>query len=608
MLLHEKNSKEDFKKRILLSLVFVVLIFLIILSRLCYLQLLHGKSFRNLSENNRIRIRKIPAPRGIIFDRNGNILVDNYPSFSLSITPEDVPDSKAILEGLSHLIDTPVENFMEKLDNASDYPPFKPVRLKADLNKKEIAVIETNKLDLPGITIDIEPKRFYLHENLAAHLIGYIGKISKSELRSKAYADYNMSDILGKYGIEYKYESLLRGKEGGRQIEVDAAGRELRVLGKLAPTPGKNIYLTIDSHLQKVVENLLVDKKGCVVAIDPNSGEVLAMASSPTFNPNQFSKGISFEEWHELITNPYHPLENKAIQGQYPPGSIFKIITAIAALEEQVITTETEIYCKGFYRLGRRNFRCWKRPGHGYVKLHKAIVESCDTFFYQVGKELGVDRIASYSFLFGLGEKTGISLANEKKGLVPTKKWKLKTYKYPWQGGETLSVAIGQGFVSVTPIQMVNLVSAVANCGIIYRPQIVKRIESTNHDIIREFPPEILIKLPFKSTTFDIMKNALSGVVNEPRGTGKRTKIKGVIVAGKTGTAQVVGMKDDDENIDEESIPFRLRDHAWFVAFAPVEKPEIAVVVLVEHGGHGSSSAAPLAKEIILESLKVSVN
>lgn len=605
MLLQEKNGQKEFKKSILFSTALVIVVFTIILFRLGYLQLIQGEKFKTLSENNRIRIRRVPDPRGIILDRKGSVLVYNYPSFDLSIISEDVPKLQEVIENLSQLLNIPIESIREKLDKSKGHPPFRPIKLKTDLNRTDIAIIETNRQDLPGITIEIEPKRFYLYDSLASHIIGYMGKISKSQLKREAYADYSILNTVGKHGIEYEFEKLLRGKDGGRRIEVDAAGREVRLLSEIKPVPGNNIFLSIDLEIQKIVEKLLTGRRGCAIVMDPNNGDILALASRPFFNPNLFSPGISTKEWEELINDPDRPMENKAIQGQYPPASVYKIITAIAALQERIITPETVLRCEGSYLFGKRNYRCWKRTGHGNVTLHKALVESCDIYFYQLGQKLGIDRLASYSKGFGLGEPTTVSLLNEKPGLVPTKQWKLRVLNSRWQKGETLSTSIGQGFLLVTPIQVINLISAIANGGILYRPQIVKRIEAQDGTIIREFSPEKLRTIPADGKVIKIITDALCAAVNEPNGTGRRAKITEISVAGKSGTAQVIGLPQDNaRSAAHDDTLFRLRDHAWFAAFAPSYRPRISVVVMIEHGGSGGSTAAPIAKGIIEESLK----
>jgi penicillin-binding protein 2 len=412
-----------------------------------------------------------------------------------------------------------------------------------------------------------------------------------------------MGDLIGKYGVEQKWEPFLKGIDGGRQVEVDALGREIKVMRRVESHPGNNAFLTIDLDLQMTCENLLRGKEGVIVAMNPQNGKILAMASHPPFDPSLFAGGINRDDWENLIQNPFHPLQNRAIQGQYAPGSTFKIITAAAGLQEGVISPQETLFCGGSYRFGNRTYRCWKKGGHGHVKLHRALVESCDVFFYQVGQRLGIDTLARYARGFGLGKQTGISLNDEKPGLIPTSAWKKKAYGEAWYGGETLSCAIGQGFILVTPLQLVNVISAIANRGILYRPQIVERIERTNGKVAKSYSPVSTGKIPFSWENLMIIGEGLYGVVNELRGTGRVARIRGVTIAGKTGTAQVIRLRED--MTEEEETPYEYRDHAWFVAYAPVEDPLISVVVLVEHGGHGASAAAPLAKKVMEKYLNI---
>jgi penicillin-binding protein 2 len=507
---------------------------------------------------------------------------------------------KKTIKKLSYLLNIKEESFNERLRGSKENPSFKPIKLKTDLSQKEVAILETHNIDLPGVNVWIEPSRFYLYNNLASHILGYMGKISKSQLKTNTYAGYNLTDLIGRCGVEKEFESLLKGKDGGYQFEVDAVGRELRVLSKKDPFPGNKIYLTLDLDIQLILEKSLAGKIGCGIVMNPQNGYILALASSPSFNPNMFSKGISSKEWEEIINNPYRPLENKALQGQYPPGSIFKIVTSLACLEEGILSFETEFNCKGFYKLGRRNFRCWKREGHGITDLHKSLVESCDVYYYQAGRMLGIDKLADYSSFFGLGIPTGISLYEEKKGLVPTRNWKIKTFRQKWQEGETLTIAIGQGFLLTTPIQILNLIASVSNGGILYLPQVIKNIETPDGDIIKACSPQEIRRIPISKENIDFIKDALWGVVNEPHGTGWRAKISGIDVAGKTGTAQVIGIPQGERKKDEDK-PFKFRDHAWFCAFAPKDSPNIAVLILIEHGGHGGSVAAPIARDVIAE-------
>lgn len=605
MLLLEKDSGKKFKSPIFFATVFITLAFVLILARLGYLQLIQGSMFKNRSENNRIRIRKIPHPRGIILDRKGRVLVDNYPSFDLSIILEDVPDLPEVVQRLCTLLNLETGDLNQKIAKSKGRPPFLPTKLKTNLNREDLAVIETNRLDLPGIIIEIEPKRRCLFDNLAAHIIGHMGKISKAQLRTQAYAGYTPMETVGKQGVEHEFESTLRGKDGGRRVEVDAAGREVSLLSEVEPTPGNNIFLTIDLEIQTCVEALLGENIGCAILMDPNNGEILALVSSPSFNPNLFSRGLSYEAWEKLLNHPDHPLENKAIQGQYPPASVFKIITAVAALEEGIITPETQFVCRGSLPFGRRNYRCWKKSGHGRIKIHRALVESCDIYFYNLGERLDIDTLASYSYAFGLGRLTTVSLSNEKPGLVPTRDWKLNKLQSRWQRGETLSVAIGQSFLLATPIQMLDVITSIATSGTLYRPQIIKRIETPDGKILTVSQPRRLGIIPASQKNLALVRNALHAAVDSPKGSGRRAQIPGVKVGGKTGTAQVVRLPQKRSSSATPHSNIRLRDHAWFVAFAPVDDPKLSVVVMIEHGGQGGTVAAPIAREILKQSLAI---
>ena len=432
-----------------------------------------------------------------------------------------------------------------------------------------------------------------------AHILGYVGEISNAELEKDSYSEYKSGDIVGKYGIERCLDEYLRGESGGEQVEVNVDGRRLKVLGRVASVPGYNIALTIDAGLQKVSRDAFTGQEGIAIVMDPRDGSILAMVSKPSFDPNLFNRGISEDDWNKLSSDPMSPLQNKAISGQYPPGSTYKLIVAAAALQEGLITTDKKFSCDGTYRMGNRVFRCWKKKGHGAVDLHRAIVESCDVYFYNLGELLGVNKLAEYAREFGLGSKSGVILPGEKGGLVPTKEWKLRRVKEPWQKGETTSLAIGQGFVLVTPLQLLNAYCAVANGGSLYKPRIVKEIVTAKGEVIKEFPPEKKATLAISKENIDTLRYALWGVVNEDRGTGRVLRRKERDVSGKTGTAQVIKMPEDGEDVDKEEIPYKFRDHALFVCFAPYDNPEIAVAVIVEHGGHGGSVAAPVARKII---------
>ena len=563
------------------------------------MQIIKGSDYRRLSENNCVRLRSVAPFRGLVYDRHGVLLVDNRPAFDVSIVLEDAKDPEAVVTRLAGLLGAEPGTLLPILDKTKGWPSFKPVLLKRDLDRDAVAVVEAHKLDLPGIMISIQPMRHYIEGELASHLIGYLGEISEKQLASGRFPNRRRGDFMGKFGVEKAYESFFQGEPGVKQVQVNALGQVTGVLETKEAVSGDNVYLTLDVELQRKTEEMLAGKVGAAVAIEPSSGHVLAIVSGPAFNPNAFVEGMTFEAWNRLSTNEFRPMENKAVQGQYPPGSTYKIVTAMAGLEEGVIDENTAYYCPGHYRYGNRTYRCWKRSGHGGVKIVQALAQSCDVFFFRVGEELGVDRLAQYAEGCGLGTATGIELDNEAAGLVPNSVWKLKKKGLSWQGGETLSVAIGQGFNLVTPLQMACLVAAVANQGTRYKPLVVQRIEAPEGSVVKTGQPQVLGRLPASKKTLQILKKGMIDAVNTPSGTAWSLRIAGVTMAGKTGTVQVVAMAADDEEIPHESKPRRFRDHAWFVAFAPAEEPRIAVAVVVEHGGHGATGAGPVAREMI---------
>lgn len=569
---------------------------IILLSRLWFLQILNGDDYRQKSENNRVRIRPILAARGMILDRFGKVMVDNRPAFDVFLLREDAGNLKEAIKNVSGIIKTRPEDIETSLRRES---PIRPVRIKRDIDRETLATLLTNRLDLPGITVSIEPKRSYPYGNLGSHLFGHIGEVTEKQLSVGSYTDYRMGSLIGKSGLELKYETYLKGVDGGKYVEIDASGRELSILKEVDSYPGNNLVTTIDLELQKAAEEAFKDKAGAVVAMDPRNGEVLAMISSPAFNPDMFSGPLDSEEWNLLINNPLKPLQNRAIQGQYPPGSTYKTIVAAAALEEGVITKDTAFQCNGSYRFGNRNYRCWKSDGHGSVSLHRAIVESCDTYFYQVGLKLGIDKIAEYSRKFGLGRPTGIELSDEKSGVVPDRAWKQKRFGTPWFEGETLSCAIGQGFNLVTPIQLLTAYAALTNGGDVYQPHLAKAIVGPDGKVLRTLLPEARKKLILSPETVELLKAGLQGVVNEPGGTARSARLDDIKVGGKTGTTQVVAMRAD-QRVRGEDLTYWFRDHAWFASFAPVEDPRIALVVFIEHSGYsGGHAAAPVAGKIL---------
>jgi penicillin-binding protein 2 len=590
-----RREPEGFRGGYRYFVLVVVVVFLVFFVRLLYLQVIKGQELRSLSENNRIRLIKIPAPRGMILDRKGRVLVDSRPAFNVVVTSEDVDDLKGLARKLSSLIHLTPDQIVGKIIER-ECPPFQPIAIKKDISWEELSSLKTHQLDLPGVDIQIEPIRTYPYGTVAAHVLGYGGEINKEELKERS--EYQMGDWVGKYGVELTWEKHLRGADGGRQVEVDAAGREVRLLKEVQPVPGRNLYLTIDLDLQRYGEELLKNRSGAIIAIDPLTGEILAFCSSPPFQPALFAEGIVAQEWERLVSHPLHPLQNRGIQGLYPPGSVFKIVTAAAGLEEGVITPDTQFQCTGVYYLGKRGYQCWRAGGHGMVKFYQGVVESCDIYFYNVGARLGVERLSRYAEDFGLGRPTGIDLAGEKAGLVPTETWKREKRGGRWYTGETISLAIGQSYLLVTPLQLLNVMSAIANGGALLKPQIAQRVEDLDKKVVEEYPPQEIGRLPISPKTLEELRVALVGVTKEDSGTGRGARIDGMEIAGKTGTAQVVRLKETGERPRAENMPYQLRDHAWFVAYVAAHTP-LAVVVLVEHGGHGGAAAVPLAREMI---------
>ena len=606
---YAQSSKESFldasfsvRKKIKVYAVLVIISFLVILIRIWYLQILKGEDFMGQSEQNRSRKISLPDYRGDIKDRRGKTLVNIRPSFSLYVTPEDAGDFSKSLGFLSELMEI---NKGKLWNDIRQSPSFKNVLIKRDINRKEIAYIEENKMLLPGIHIKVEPLRSYVYKDFASHILGYVGEVSKGELMASKFGRYEQGDMIGKNGLEKIYESNLKGKKGFKEIEVDASGRELKTLRKLSPKAGNSLVLTLDSRVQNRLEKLMDEVsgkspvEGSVVVMKVQSGEIIAMVSKPSFDPNFFATGVSRKKWNNLVRDEKNPLQNRAVNGQYPPASTYKLVTAYAALSEKVVEPESTIFCPGYFRLGKRNYRCWKKRGHGKMNLHDALVQSCDVYFYTLGHRLGIDNLAKYANRLGLGELTGIELQGEKPGLVPSRQWKKRFKNEPWFPGETISASIGQGYNLVTPLQSARMISTIASGGISIRPYLVKKIEDSDGKLIQEFFPVVSRNIGIDPEILKHLKEGLRGVVHEAHGTGHRARLKNVTVSGKTGTAQVVGMKASDEIDPEEEIPYSFRDHAWFVAFAPYEKPEVAVSVIIEHGGHGGTTAAPIARKIL---------
>jgi penicillin-binding protein 2 len=584
---------------------FMIFVFCVFFVRLFQLQLIEGERLGRLSANNSVRPVRLEAPRGDILDREGRTLATTRPAFGVQVIPNDLRQRERTIGALGVLLDGDAAALDEQIGEPSGRRRFQPVRLAGDITYDQLARVESHRFALPGVITDVEPRRHYVEGDLAAHLLGYIGEIQRRQLEQRAYSSYRPGEVIGQAGIETLLQQDLRGRQGGRNLVVDVAGRILKELDEELPVPGRTVTLTLDLDLQRAAEEgFLPDvlgepgKLGALVAMDVRNGDVLAFVSEPSYDPNDFAGGIDAETWEQLTTDEWRPIQNRAISGQYPPGSAYKPIVAAAALQERVIDPEERVFCPGHFRLGRRTYRCWRREGHGLVDLRDAIKGSCDVYFYQLGLKIGIDRLAVIARGFGLGRRTGIALGQEQPGLVPTSAWKEKRIGEVWMKGETVSASIGQGFNLVTPLQMAVAYAAIANGGKVLRPRIVLSAEARDGSVTPGPAPEVRGTLPVDPAHFARVVDALEAVVGEEGGTARRARIPGVRVAGKTGTAQVVRLKRT-EDLEEDEVPFQFRDHAWFVGFAPVEAPELVVATLVEHGGHGGSAAAPITQRVL---------
>ncbi|HAZ11878.1 MAG: penicillin-binding protein 2 [Bdellovibrionales bacterium GWA2_49_15] len=582
----------------------------LLLARLWYLQIFQGKIFYQYSLENRLRKEIVKAPRGMVFSRNNELLIHNMPSFDAVIIPQYLTNKPEVLMKLSLVLDMPVDTIRGILQKNSGQARYRPVVIKKNVSRKEVAIIETESAKMPGVFIQPFISRAYTDLDIGGHLYGYISEISTvmlPKLRRRDEVFYKLGDFIGHAGLEEQFDTELRGEDGHQYMEVDASGRVRRALASTifkdienrASNPGLNVRLTIDRDLQIAAYKALEGKVGSAVAVDVNTGEILSMVSRPSYDPSQFSTGISTSYWGELTSDENNPLRDRAIQEHYPPGSTFKTLVLLAALEEGLIDASTEVSCPGHFSLGKRKFHCWKKGGHGKVDMYRALRESCDVFFYRIATRLDIDTLAKYAFLFGLGHKTGISLPREISGLVPTKEWKAKRNGTEWQLGETLSCAIGQSYVLTTPLQMAMFYAAIANGGKLFRPYVIKEMFSNTGEIVKRGKPEIMSQIEVKPETFTIVRKGLFQVVNSPAGTAYWSRGQGIQMAGKTGTSQVARISAEKIYAKCEEREYKLRHHALFAAFAPHDDPKIAVAVIVEHGCHGSTAAAPVARDII---------
>lgn len=593
----------------------ILICFGIVLARLWYLQIYKGDTLYQYSLQNRLRREIVRAPRGKIFSSNHKLLVDNVPRFDAILTPQYLQNENKTLDRLSKILDMSKDSIKTILQKNSTLPRYKSIIIKKDISREEVALIETEVHELPGIAVDTFISRQYFDEEVGAHLLGYISEISQKQLpkyRNRDDIDYILGDFIGQFGLEEQLDSSIRGNNGYEFVEVDAFGRKKRDINdsifkgisNKPSVPGKNIRLTIDQDLQKSAFTALDNKVGSAVAIDVNSGKILAMVSRPSFEPSQFSRGLSSNYWNELVDNENNPLRDRTIQEHYAPGSTFKAITAIAALEEGIIDENTEVNCQGSFALGKRKYHCWKKWGHGKVKLRQAIRESCNIFFQKIGTKISIDTLSKYANLFGFGKKTGVSLPREIPGLMPTSSWKKKKYGIEWQLGETLSCAIGQSFVLATPLQIAMAYSAIANGGHLYRPYLVNEVFTNSGKVIKSNFTELVSKINVKEENLDLVREGLYDVVNSPKGTAWWHRGAGIQMAGKTGTSQVFRAKSESLYSKCDKLEYKLRHHGIFVGFAPFKNPKIAVVAVVEHGCSGSGAAAPVVEAITMTYMK----
>ncbi len=599
-----EDEVRQYRDRVVLFYAAIAICFSLIVARLFYLQILSGEELRRFSESNRLKKERLLPTRGVIYDRSGKVIVDNRAAFDVILLAQYYPFDEATDVRLAKALGVSRAELEKKIAKVRKSPTFHPVLLKADASKDVIAAIETDPIGFPGVDIETTVQRRYPLGDFASQMLGYIAEVDPSDIKRNRKSNLVMGDYIGKAGLERQFDFLLRGVNGVGYVEVDAKGRRkianpdsTKLLGyvtQIDPQAGIDLHLTIDADLEKAAAEGLRSRgfKGSVVALDPRTGEVLALANEPSYDPSLISlREIDSKIWAQLSTNAERPLRNRAIQDHYPPGSTFKLILALAGLKEGAIKKDMVVNCPGFWQFGNRRFNCHRR--HGVVDFNKAIRESCDVFFYIVGNQLGVDTIAKYARAFGLGARTGISMPNEQSGIIPDSEWKQKTYQQPWHPGETISVSIGQGYVATTPLQLANAFGAIGNGGFLYRPFVVQSIGRIG-DVGKEFSPELIRKIDIAPEWFDMAKEGLFQVVNAPWGTGVRTHSKIVDISGKTGTAQV---KATVKTLCEK-LPYHDRHHGWFVGYAPRENPEIVVAAVGEHTCHGPV-LGPVVKEVI---------
>ena len=597
-----------FRFRLGFTAALVLICFSLLFGRFFWLQVINHDYYRTRAEDNRIALIPIVPNRGQITDRNGVVLARNYSAFTLEITPSQTVGLEATIDALSEIVDIQPKDrkrFKRLLDEAKN---FESIPIRTRLTDSEVGTFAAQRYRFPGVEVKARLFRQYPLNHIASHAIGYIGRITERDLKwieeSERQANYKGTDHVGKTGLEQHYEFELHGETGYEEVEIDAGGRAVRSLKRIPPVSGNNLQLTLDAKLQEITEKAFGDRKGSVVAIEPETGGILALVSNPTYDPNMFVDGITPENWKDLNEHPSKPMVNRAINGAYPPGSTFKPFMALAALEMGKRTPGQSISDPGYFNFGNHQFRDDKKGGHGSVDMYKSIVHSCDTYYYMLANDMGIDNIAKFMAQLGFGQRTGVDLgkddAGESKGVLPSQEWKKRRFKKPeqqkWYAGETISIGIGQGYNAYTPIQLAQATAVVANNGVMFRPHLVRNIVDTKTGEKRLIEPEPYRDLHLKPQNIDVIRRAMVGVNKE--GTGARAFAGAPYeAAGKTGTAQVYSLKGAEYKA--HSVKKELRDHALFIAYAPADKPKIALAVLVENGGFGAQSAAPIARMVL---------